>query len=105
MPALSSAIVGSSAYVATDLGLERGLDGLATVDFVASGISAADSVLSASDDTIAVSATSRVQLEVRDSSGNPIASAAGIATLETYKEEGLFERAAARPSSSSRAPA
>lgn len=26
-------------------------------------------------------------------SGNPIASAAGIATLETYKEEGLFERA------------
>ena len=27
-------------------------------------------------------------------SGNPIASAAGIATLETYKEEGLFERAA-----------
>ncbi len=25
-------------------------------------------------------------------SGNPIASAAGIATLETYKEEGLFER-------------
>ncbi len=28
-------------------------------------------------------------------SGNPIASAAGIATLETYKEEGLFERAAA----------
>ncbi|MGA1685400.1 MAG: aspartate aminotransferase family protein, partial [Gemmobacter sp.] len=28
-------------------------------------------------------------------SGNPIASAAGIATLETYREEGLFERAAA----------
>jgi beta-alanine--pyruvate transaminase len=28
-------------------------------------------------------------------SGNPIASAAGIATLETYKEEALFERAAA----------
>ncbi len=27
-------------------------------------------------------------------SGNPIASAAGIATLEIYKEEGLFERAA-----------
>lgn len=27
-------------------------------------------------------------------SGSPIASAAGIATLETYKEEGLFERAA-----------
>ena len=27
-------------------------------------------------------------------SGNPIACAAGIATLETYKEEGLFERAA-----------
>lgn len=27
-------------------------------------------------------------------SGNPIASAAGIATLETYKEEGLFQRAA-----------
>ncbi|MBD3678629.1 MAG: aspartate aminotransferase family protein [Rhodobacteraceae bacterium] len=27
-------------------------------------------------------------------SGNPVASAAGIATLETYKEEGLFERAA-----------
>ena len=27
-------------------------------------------------------------------SGNPIASAAGIATLETYAEEGLFERAA-----------
>ncbi|OOY13042.1 aspartate aminotransferase family protein [Thioclava marina] len=27
-------------------------------------------------------------------SGNPIAAAAGIATLETYKEEGLFERAA-----------
>jgi beta-alanine--pyruvate transaminase len=27
-------------------------------------------------------------------SGNPIASAAGIATLEVYKEEGLFERAA-----------
>ena len=27
-------------------------------------------------------------------SGNPIASAAGIATLETYKEEALFERAA-----------
>ena len=27
-------------------------------------------------------------------SGNPIATAAGIATLETYKEEGLFERAA-----------
>lgn len=27
-------------------------------------------------------------------SGNPIASAAGIATLDTYKEEGLFERAA-----------
>ncbi|HMO07503.1 MAG TPA: aspartate aminotransferase family protein [Paracoccaceae bacterium] len=27
-------------------------------------------------------------------SGNPIASAAGIATLETYREEGLFERAA-----------
>nr|WP_316860865.1 aspartate aminotransferase family protein [uncultured Cohaesibacter sp.] len=26
-------------------------------------------------------------------SGNPMASAAGIATLETYKEEGLFERA------------
>ena len=26
-------------------------------------------------------------------SGNPIASAAGIATLETYREEGLFERA------------
>ena len=26
-------------------------------------------------------------------SGNPIASAAGIATLDTYKEEGLFERA------------
>lgn len=28
-------------------------------------------------------------------SGNPIASAAGIATLETYREEGLFERAEA----------
>ncbi|KQT45206.1 omega amino acid--pyruvate aminotransferase [Aureimonas sp. Leaf454] len=28
-------------------------------------------------------------------SGNPIASAAGLATLETYKEEGLFERAKA----------
>ncbi len=28
-------------------------------------------------------------------SGSPIASAAGIATLETYREEGLFERAAA----------
>ena len=28
-------------------------------------------------------------------SGNPVASAAGIATLATYKEEGLFERAAA----------
>ncbi len=27
-------------------------------------------------------------------SGNPIASAAGIATLETYREDGLFERAA-----------
>ena len=27
-------------------------------------------------------------------SGNPIAAACGIATLETYKEEGLFERAA-----------
>ncbi len=27
-------------------------------------------------------------------SGNPIASAAGVATLETYKEEALFERAA-----------
>ncbi|MBN2740847.1 MAG: aspartate aminotransferase family protein [Rhodobacteraceae bacterium] len=27
-------------------------------------------------------------------SGNPIASAAGLATLETYKQEGLFERAA-----------
>lgn len=27
-------------------------------------------------------------------SGNPIASAAGIATIDTYKEEGLFERAA-----------
>ncbi len=27
-------------------------------------------------------------------SGNPIASAAGMATLETYKEDGLFERAA-----------
>jgi beta-alanine--pyruvate transaminase len=27
-------------------------------------------------------------------SGNPIAAAAGIATLETYREEGLFERAA-----------
>lgn len=27
-------------------------------------------------------------------SGNPIASAAGIATLDTYKEDGLFERAA-----------
>jgi beta-alanine--pyruvate transaminase len=27
-------------------------------------------------------------------SGNPIAAAAGIATLDTYKEEGLFERAA-----------
>jgi beta-alanine--pyruvate transaminase len=27
-------------------------------------------------------------------SGNPIASAAGIATLETYREEGLFDRAA-----------
>ncbi len=27
-------------------------------------------------------------------SGNPLASAAGIATLETYKEEGLFERCA-----------
>ncbi|MFN7053332.1 MAG: aminotransferase class III-fold pyridoxal phosphate-dependent enzyme, partial [Gemmobacter sp.] len=26
-------------------------------------------------------------------SGNPIASAAGIATLDTYKEEGLFQRA------------
>ncbi len=25
-------------------------------------------------------------------SGNPIASAAGLATLDTYKEEGLFER-------------
>jgi beta-alanine--pyruvate transaminase len=28
-------------------------------------------------------------------SGNPIASAAGLGTLETYREEGLFERAAA----------
>ncbi|MEX6505397.1 aspartate aminotransferase family protein [Jiella sp. M17.18] len=28
-------------------------------------------------------------------SGNPIAAAAGLATLETYKEEGLFERARA----------
>jgi beta-alanine--pyruvate transaminase len=28
-------------------------------------------------------------------SGNPIAAAAGLATLETYKEEGLFERAKA----------
>ncbi len=28
-------------------------------------------------------------------SGNPIASAAGLATLETYREEGLFERCAA----------
>ena len=28
-------------------------------------------------------------------SGNPIASAAGLATLETYREDGLFERAAA----------
>ncbi|SMX43050.1 aspartate aminotransferase family protein [Actibacterium lipolyticum] len=28
-------------------------------------------------------------------SGNPISSAAGLATLETYREEGLFERAAA----------
>jgi beta-alanine--pyruvate transaminase len=28
-------------------------------------------------------------------SGNPIAAAAGIATLDTYREEGLFERAAA----------
>ena len=27
-------------------------------------------------------------------SGNPLASAAGLATLETYREEGLFERAA-----------
>jgi beta-alanine--pyruvate transaminase len=27
-------------------------------------------------------------------SGSPIASAAGLATLETYKEDGLFERAA-----------
>ncbi|MFN6977500.1 MAG: aminotransferase class III-fold pyridoxal phosphate-dependent enzyme, partial [Gemmobacter sp.] len=27
-------------------------------------------------------------------SGNPVASAAGLATLETYKEEGLFQRAA-----------
>jgi beta-alanine--pyruvate transaminase len=27
-------------------------------------------------------------------SGNPIASAAGLASLETYREEGLFERAA-----------
>ena len=27
-------------------------------------------------------------------SGNPVASAAGLATLETYREEGLFERAA-----------
>jgi beta-alanine--pyruvate transaminase len=27
-------------------------------------------------------------------SGNPIASAAGVATLETYREEGLFQRAA-----------
>ncbi|MCX7890689.1 MAG: aminotransferase class III-fold pyridoxal phosphate-dependent enzyme, partial [Rhodobacteraceae bacterium] len=27
-------------------------------------------------------------------SGNPIASAAGLATLETYREEGLFQRAA-----------
>ena len=27
-------------------------------------------------------------------SGNPIASAAAIATLDTYKEEGLFQRAA-----------
>jgi beta-alanine--pyruvate transaminase len=27
-------------------------------------------------------------------SGNPIASAAGLATLETYKQDGLFERAA-----------
>ena len=27
-------------------------------------------------------------------SGNPIASAAGIATLEVYREEGLFDRAA-----------
>ncbi len=27
-------------------------------------------------------------------SGNPIASAAGLATLETYREDGLFERAA-----------
>ena len=26
-------------------------------------------------------------------SGNPIAAAAGLATLETYAEEGLFERA------------
>ena len=26
-------------------------------------------------------------------SGNPVASAAGLATLETYREEGLFERA------------
>ena len=28
-------------------------------------------------------------------SGNPIAAAAGLATLEIYAEEGLFERAAA----------
>ena len=28
-------------------------------------------------------------------SGNPIAAAAGLATLDTYREEGLFERAAA----------
>jgi beta-alanine--pyruvate transaminase len=28
-------------------------------------------------------------------SGNPMASAAGVATLETYREEGLFDRAAA----------
>jgi len=27
-------------------------------------------------------------------SGNPVASAAGLATLETYREEGLFENAA-----------
>jgi beta-alanine--pyruvate transaminase len=28
-------------------------------------------------------------------SGNPVASAAGLATLQTYREDGLFERAAA----------